>query len=76
MRQGNERLFGDDMKIIKHGNYEALTKPKHFNCKRCGCEFEADITEYKSASQIAQVHDGIVAECVCPCCKTMAYSYK
>lgn len=68
--------FGDGMKIIKHGNHETLTKPKYFHCGRCGCEFEADISEYKAASQIAYIHDGISAECKCPLCGRTAYAYE
>lgn len=64
------------MKIIKPGNYEAVTKSKLFRCKRCEGEFEADLSEYKPASQLAYMHDGVVAECKCPCCKTTVYTYK
>lgn len=35
------------MKIIKHGDLERLKQTKHFKCDRCGCEVEADNTEYK-----------------------------
>lgn len=34
------------MKIIKHGNL----RPRHFYCRRCGCEFVADIGEYTVAA--------------------------
>ena len=34
------------MQIIKHGNL----KPRHFVCKYCGCEFVADMREYKTAA--------------------------
>lgn len=64
------------MKIIKPGNYEASVKPKYFCCERCGCEFEASFSEYKTASQIAYMHDGIVAECKCPSCGITAYAYE
>ena len=62
--------LGDDMKIIKPGTrYGVSINPKHtFCCKQCGCEFEADSSEYKAASQIAYIHDGIVAKCKCPSC--------
>lgn len=64
------------MKIIKPGNYEASVKLKYFCCERCGCEFEASFSEYKTASQIAYMHDGIVAECKCPSCGITAYAYE
>lgn len=64
------------MKIIKLGNYSAAFMPKQFCCGRCGCEFEADMSEYKAASQIAYIHDGITAECKCPSCKATAYAYE
>ncbi len=35
------------MKIIKHGDLNRLKEIKLFKCKACGCEFEADNTEYK-----------------------------
>lgn len=36
------------MKIIKHGNLEKLKQKKYFICQKCGCELEADNTEYQS----------------------------
>lgn len=36
------------MKIIKHGDLERLKQTKHFICEKCGCEVEADNTEYKT----------------------------
>lgn len=36
------------MKIIKHGDLEKLKQIKHFICQKCGCELEADNTEYQS----------------------------
>lgn len=64
------------MKIVKPGNYEATVKPKLFSCEQCGCKFEASFSEYKTASQIMYIHDGIVAECKCPSCGATAYAYK
>lgn len=68
--------FSDAMKIIKPGNYEASVKPKRFCCGRCGCVFEADISEYKAASQFAYIHDGVTAECKCPSCAATAYAHE
>ena len=59
------------MRIIKQGEHPS----KRFYCRKCGCEFEADETEYRAASWVAQIHDGIVAECNCPCCENVVYSY-
>ena len=71
-----KKLMGDKMKIIKPGDYEKLLKPKHFCCTQCGCEFEADVSEYKSAAQIAYMHDGITAVCKCPLCDAAVYAYE
>ena len=35
------------MKIIKQGDLSRLKEIKRFTCKACGCEFEADNTEYR-----------------------------
>lgn len=35
------------MKIIKEGDLRILHRPLIFECKTCGCVFEADDTEYK-----------------------------
>ena len=64
------------MRIIKQGRPKATKNILRFRCCRCGCEFEADATEYEQASQIAYVHDGIIATCICPCCGTTVYILK
>ena len=61
------------MRIIKQGRPKATKNILRFRCCRCGCEFEADDTEYDQASQIAYVHDGIIAACICPCCGVTVY---
>jgi RNase P subunit RPR2 len=53
------------MEIIKHGN---LT-PIRFECKKCGCEFIADITEYKEAYSNGEKH--LIVDC--PDCNNVAY---
>lgn len=61
------------MRIIKQGRPKATKNILRFRCCRCGCEFEADDTEYEQASQIAYVHDGIIATCICPYCGATVY---
>ena len=68
--------MGDNMKIIKPGNYEKFLKLKRFRCKQCGCEFEADHFEYKVADPIVYMHDGITAVCKCPLCDAAVYAYE
>lgn len=64
------------MKIIKPGSHQEIAKPKRFTCQRCGCVFEADVSEYHVTSQFAYVYDGILAECKYPFCDTTAYAYE
>ena len=64
---------GGSMRIIKQRRPKATKNILRFRCCRCGCEFEADDTEYEQASQIAYVHDGIIATCICPCCGARVY---
>lgn len=47
------------MIIIKHGNL----RPRLFNCKRCFCEFVADMKEYQTAAS------GDNFFVICPECK-------
>lgn len=61
------------MRIIKQGNRKQPKNILRVRCSRCECEFEADDTEYEQASQIAYVHDGIIATCICPCCGARVY---
>ena len=61
------------MRIIKQGRPKTTKNILRFRCCRCGCEFEADDTEYEQASQIAYMHDGIIATCICPCCGATVY---
>lgn len=59
------------MKIIKQGNLEQLKKIKHFICARCGCEFEADTTEYKQGNQYNETY--YYMKCPTNGCENMAY---
>lgn len=59
------------MKIIKQGNLEKIRRPVIFKCHNCGCEFEADNTEYEYAG--TQYNEAYY-QCFCPCCKTVVLS--
>ena len=52
------------MKIIKQGDPRRLRYPKLFKCYDCGCEFEADNTEY----ELTEGPVGSGYFCKCPCC--------
>lgn len=54
------------MKILRKGNLENLKNPKRFECKDCGCLFEATKEEYKVDTQ----SDKPKYYCECPTCKT------
>jgi phage terminase large subunit GpA-like protein len=59
------------MEIIKHGK-----KPdyrKKFECPHCGCQFIADILEYRR-EQSGYNEEALV--CICPECKTKCYLYE
>lgn len=53
------------MKIIQEGSEKQLNKIKRFECRNCGCIFEADKTEYKSENQYNETS----YYCECPFCK-------
>lgn len=55
------------MKIIKHGDVGCLKQIKRFECKSCGCIFEADNTEYKH--EFSQREMCGWYETRCPTCK-------
>lgn len=59
------------MKILRAGIIDK--KVKRFICLSCGCEFEADSSEYEDRSQTACIYDGVSAQCRCPCCKQMVF---
>ena len=58
------------MKIIKEGDLNKLKKIKRFECKECGCIFEAGKDEYKRGSQYNETY----YYCVCPCCHQTVYT--
>ncbi len=59
------------MKIIKEGDISKLKKTKRFECKKCGCIFEADKTEYKISSQYNEFY----TYATCPFCGN-AYTFE
>lgn len=61
------------MKMIKVEKKD--NKTRLFACKECGCVFGADKGEYRFATQMEAMHDGIEAVCDCPYCKSTVYKY-
>ena len=60
------------MKIIKEGNLGLLKRTKRFECRECGCVFEADKGEYKESNCQWELE----VTCVCPCCGNTVLEYK
>ena len=58
------------MKIIKEGDLNKLKRIKRFECKECGCIFEAEKDEYKEGSQYNETY----YYCACPCCNQTVYT--
>ena len=58
------------MKIIKEGDLKKLKKIKRFECKECGCIFEAEKDEYKWGNQYNETY----YYCACPCCNQTVYT--
>lgn len=57
------------MKIIKHGDEGKIKK--HFKCKYCGCEFEANASECdKVVNEYFGGKNKIYYRCQCPECMT------
>lgn len=54
------------MKIIKQGEKEKTAKTVRFECRACGCIFEADEGEYKYYD--APVAYACEYDAKCPCC--------
>lgn len=56
------------MKVLKEGDRDRaklyVYQTRRFECDCCGCVFEADKSEYESASQ----YNDISYFCKCPCC--------
>jgi len=51
------------MRIIKHGDVNKLKQIKRFECKSCGCIFEADNTEYKHEYSQRETCDWYSVKC-------------
>ena len=52
------------MEIIKPGDLDKLKQIKRFECRKCGCIFTADNTEYEIDDQYSQEY----YSCDCPTC--------
>ena len=61
------------MRIIKEGKVDS--EPKRFECKACGCIFEADKGEYRKSSNM-EVMVGVLPayKCACPTCRKLVYA--
>ena len=59
----------NEMEIIKKGEIERVEETKMFECKRCGCVFKADRSEYISG----QHYDDFYYTCTCPTCGKTVY---
>ena len=74
------------MKITKKGDLERVKRITDttglFRCGFCGCEFEAESSEYESHKRETsiQMYRGVVFDeyysCKCPTCGNVAYTYK
>ena len=53
--------------ILKQGNLNRLKRTLRFECKKCGCVFDAEQDEYKS--QYSQREMCGWYEIKCPCCE-------
>ena len=57
------------MNIIKQGDPDRAKGVRRFECKKCGCIFEATAKEYQHSSQYNEFY----TYCKCPCCNTYVY---
>ena len=60
------------MKIIKAGDIRRIDNTRKFTCKRCGCVFEADRSEYHTQSDFRNGHFYV---CMCPTCGRDVLTY-
>lgn len=57
------------MKILKNGSIKDIEQCK-FECKKCGCIFEAD--EHDTVDLVF-LRNEFYRTCICPCCKNRVY---
>ncbi len=57
------------MTIIVEGDLNRLKEIKRFNCRKCGCIFDAEKEEYKVSSQYNEEY----YSCICPTCGNNVY---
>lgn len=57
------------MKIIKQGDLNKLKLTKRFECKKCGCVFEAEKAEYDIVNNDDYIYCSTLYRAECPCCK-------
>ena len=57
------------MKILKPGDLSLIKRTKRFECRNCGCIFQADKDEYKINHQYNEEY----AYCQCPFCHKTVY---
>jgi ribosomal protein S27E len=60
------------MKIIREGDLERMESMRRFECKRCGCVWEASGGEYRVESDFRNGHFAVMR---CPTCKTETICY-
>lgn len=59
----------DKMKIIKQGDLDKLKQTKLFECKKCGCVFEAEKSEYDIVNNDDYIYCSTLYRAECPWCK-------
>lgn len=57
------------MNILRKGDINKINRIKRFNCKNCGCLFEANKDEYRVGSQYNEEY----YYCKCPFCHEFVY---
>lgn len=57
------------MEIIKQGEIERVEETKMFECKRCGCVFKSDRSEYLTGNH----YNALYYTCTCPTCGKTVY---
>ena len=60
------------MKILKAGDINRIDNIRHFECKDCGCVFEADKSEYHQHTDFRNSHYYVIQ---CPTCGKHVVAY-